>query len=242
MAMKKHLFNYWSEIYISAPDENFFEATTAAHLSSQGLYNIWLRKRIVKLLGLPYTDCVKGPGNYSQNKFIGNYSIPKCQRGCLLEKVFEKCSAIPPMYKKHLREPHRFENKTLVNNTFGKDCMQTIRDDEQVRSECDALCHLRPCYEVQIVSNAEYQPYTFVQDLAIHVFAYKNFLVEIIEEVPAYTWEELFSNFGGCVGLMTGASILSLVELCIFIGLLIFDHFDICSKVRPSKTVNDNRL
>ena len=47
---------------------------------------------------------------------------------------------------------------------------------------------------------------------------------EMIEEVPAYTWEKLFSDFGGCVGLMTGTSVLSIVEIIIFISLVVMER------------------
>ena len=229
---KRTKVNYWNEIFVNPPSETFHGASELAHWTNEAFYDIKIRKRTIKLLGLPYTDCVKGAGSYSQNKFSGNYTITKCKKGCFLERVFEKCGAIPPMYKKHLREPQRFENKTLVNNTFGQACMKTIENDEKVTTDCDAICELRPCYEEQIITDAEFNRFINpnVADIA---FSYPSFMVEIIEEVPAYTWQDLFSNFGGCVGLMTGASILSLFELCIFFGLLIFDHFDIYTKLRP---------
>jgi hypothetical protein len=45
-----------------------------------------------------------------------------------------------------------------------------------------------------------------------------------IRERAAYTWPDLFSNFGGCIGLMTGASVLSLLEVFIYLILLISEH------------------
>ncbi|XP_066922982.1 pickpocket protein 11-like [Clytia hemisphaerica] len=221
--------DYWSVMFINSHTETFFEATESLHWILEGYYRAYLRKRIKTFLGLPYTDCIQGKGSYTQNKFTGNYTIGKCKKGCFLEKVFEKCGAIPTMYKKHLREPQLFENKTFVNNTFGRFCMDNVKDDNKVTLECQNLCVLHPCYEEEISINIGHHPATYKNYMEISL-AFQSLTIEVIEEVPAYTWEDLFSNFGGCVGLMTGASILSLFELFIFFGLVILDYFGIFKK------------
>ena len=95
--------HYWTEIYINQKDETFQEATPTVYWASSGFYHAAIKKRIITRLGLPYTDCVEGRGSYAQNKFVGNYTITKCKKGCFWEKVFQKCGAIPQMYKKHTK-------------------------------------------------------------------------------------------------------------------------------------------
>ena len=46
-----------------------------------------------------------------------------------------------------------------------------------------------------------------------------------IIERAAYSWQELFSNFGGCIGLMTGSSVLSVIEILIYISLVVLEYF-----------------
>uniref|UniRef100_A0A7M5X6B8 Uncharacterized protein n=1 Tax=Clytia hemisphaerica TaxID=252671 RepID=A0A7M5X6B8_9CNID len=100
--------------------------------------------------GLPYTDCIEGQGTYTQNKFKGNYTVNKCKKGCFWEKEFEKCGAIPQMYKKHMREPHRFENKTFVDDVTGHECLANFEEEHHVDDICSDECDLPPCYEEKI--------------------------------------------------------------------------------------------
>ena len=132
------------------------------------------------------------------------------------------------MYKKHMRQPHRFDNKSTIDETACLKALAALGRKEA--QKCNALCRLPPCYEEDIKMSLDYHKGRFPNYLEL-AFTFQSFLVEIVEEVPAYTWQELFANFGGCVGLMTGASILSLFELCIFFGLVVFDFFDIYTKV-----------
>ena len=91
--------SYWTMLYINSELETFQEATQAVYWFIEGYYHVNIRKRINIKLGLPYTDCVAGTGSYTQNKFTGNYTISKCKKGCFWEQVFEKCGAIPQMYR-----------------------------------------------------------------------------------------------------------------------------------------------
>ena len=133
------------------------------------------------------------------------------------------------MYKIHMREPHRFDNKTRINDPNAKACLETLERDSNVTKHCNAICVLPPCHAEDIKVSLDYHksPHPNFLELA---FTFKSFLVEIIEERPAYTWQDLFANFGGCVGLMTGASILSIFELIVFFGLIVLDFFDLYTK------------
>ena len=220
----------WSEVYVNPDYETFHEASPTIYWASEGFYHVNVVKKIITRLGLPYTECIEGSGTYAQNKFTGVYTITKCKKGCFWEAVFEKCGAIPQMYKKHMREPHRFASRTFVDDKTGEVCLRSVEDDYSVKAKCNTQCLLQPCYEEHITMSLDYHFGRFVNTLEM-VFTFHSFLVEVVEEVPAYTWQELFANFGGCVGLMTGASILSLFELFIFFGLLIFDLCDVYTKV-----------
>ena len=54
-------------------------------------------------------------------------------------------------------------------------------------------------------------------------FTFPQLVEETIEDIPAYNWQDLFANFGGCVGLMTGASVLSLFEILIYAGMTFYE-------------------
>ena len=56
-----------------------------------------------------------------------------------------------------------------------------------------------------------------------------NFLilvqVQTYEEHASQTWQELFSNFGGVVGMMSGSSVLSFIEVLVYLLLVIVERF-----------------
>uniref|UniRef100_A0A7M5X720 Uncharacterized protein n=2 Tax=Clytia hemisphaerica TaxID=252671 RepID=A0A7M5X720_9CNID len=222
----------WSELYINPTSEGFQEASSRIYWASEGDYRVDIRKRIITRLGLPYTDCVEGQGTYTQNKFKGNYTVNKCKKGCFWEKVFEKCGAIPHMYKKHMREPHKFENKLRLNDTEAETCLKGVEEDHEVYNKCNAFCRLQPCYEEDIKMSLKYHTTKNQNNLLSLAFGYEYFLVKVYEETPREKWVDLFANFGGCVGLMNGLSILSVFELFIFFGLVLFDYFKNHSKMK----------
>ena len=223
--------NLWSELFINPTEETFFEASPTVYWASEGWYHAVLTKKIITRLGLSYTECIEGSGTYSQNKFKGNYTVNKCKKGCFWEMVFEKCGAIPPMYKKHMREPHRFDNNTFVSDREGQNCLREVENDAKLTEKCNALCQLQPCYEEDFKISLDYHNALTYPNFLELAFTFQTLMVENLEEIPAYSWQDLFANFGCCVGLMTGASILSLFELCSFIGLIVMDYFTLYTKV-----------
>ena len=129
-----------------------------------------------------------------------------------------------------MREPRRFESKSFVSEETGEACFKSVENDGNLKAHCNNVCSLPACYEEHYQVDLNYHKARFPNILEID-FKFKSFVVELAEEVPAYSWQELFANFGGCVGLMTGASILSLFELSIFFALIVFDYFEIYTKL-----------
>ena len=227
----------WSELYINPTSEGFQEASSRIYWASEGNYRVDIRKRIITRLGAPYTDCITGTGTYEQNQFKGNYTINKCKKGCFWAAVFEKCGAIPQMYKKHMREPQRFNNKSPINDVEAESCLKTVESDHERIKKCNSLCSLQPCYEEDIkMSLTHHTTKELVNHLSL-AFGYESFLVKVYEETPREKWVDLFANFGGCVGLMNGVSILSVFELFIFFGLVVFDYFKIYSMMSVGKRI-----
>merc|ERR1712150_72219 len=112
--------------------------------------------------------------------------------------------------------PRMWNNKKLINQSFQqqRDCVfAVIKERAQQPSNndlCPYACH-QEMYEVE-VSRTKMAKYPLMT--ALH-FKFNRLEVERIKQTPAYTFESLFSNFGGACGLMCGTSVLSLFELII---------------------------
>ena len=118
-----------------------------------------------------------------------------------------------------MRHPEKFANKTFVDDATGEACLSKLENDHALTTKCDDLCQLDPCYEEDIKLSLFHSPVKTDNALEL-AFTFQSFLMEIVAEKPAYTWQDLFANFGGCLGLMTGSSILSIIELIIFLGMV----------------------
>ena len=113
VVVNRSVTNFWSIFQVNPSSETFSEATVFMYPAGEGHYDVQFKRKITKLLGKPYTNCVQGRGTYSQNIFTGNYTIDKCKKGCVLENVFTKCGAIPKMYTRSACIKHTVGNRLL---------------------------------------------------------------------------------------------------------------------------------
>lgn len=64
---------------------------------------------------------------------------------------------------------------------------------------------------------------------------YESRQIKVVERVQRLSIEELISNIGGCVGVWSGLSILSIVQIFVYVGRGAFYH--VCRK--RNRTVSD---
>ena len=68
-------------------------------------------------------------------------------------------------------------------------------------------------------------------DLALF-FYYQEMKETLIEQNPSYHFSTLFANFGGTLGLMTGMSAISIMEMGIWLILYMIDKCKCCRKMK----------
>ena len=174
-------------------------------------------------------------------KRIVKYSPEMCIFGFLLRTQMKSCGFVDPQYKSMLAYYLDIEKSnlsfTIPNNySAGWKCIkQTEFDNKQ--SSCPSLC-LDEEYDFTISSlrwptekkavellakikkafpvTSNIHNWT-VQDIyknlvKIEVY-FEDFKVEVVEQKPAYNWDEFLSDFGGQVGLCIGASVYSAFEI-----------------------------
>ena len=83
-------------------------------------------------------------------------------------------------------------------------------------------------------------------NLTLIDFHFTSMSHELIEEIPLRNLVEALSNFGGCLGLMTGVSMMSLFEIAIYVILLTNErwfryqspHRPLAQEMQPVSTSN----
>ena len=181
---------------------------------------IAIEKREVTNLKPPYSkvDCVETETEIEYKVISSeiNYAYEGCMLDCKLKNIFEKCAC-------HIFD-HVDENVcTLADYYF---CY--LKNQIHVTK-----CHcLYPCkqtvYDTKLTTLSLPTPMVLLDDrlrnntyttkeeirenmINLKVF-YPSLKITKVEQVPAYTFDELLSNVGGQLGLLLGASVLTMGE------------------------------
>ena len=158
----------------------------------------------------------------------GIYSRRTCTESQINEHIYEKCGDTTDYMRPYMRQALQREGKykeiTHTNSTIVAKCIgQTISrlNNEHMRSACPF-----PCRELEIATFAthaqmdeRYEPllnasegetkYVYQVELQLqNVDSYKT-----MEEKELYTWDQMACEIGGFLGLVMGASMLSMIEI-----------------------------
>ena len=177
-----------------------------------GNYNLFLSQTQYRRLQHPYADnCTdKNPMPNPMSTTI--YSKSACLRYCLMKIWLTKCQDVPDFYQQYIQEDaYRSSNFTQEKVS---ECLRSNLNAN--RSQCD--CPLA-CEETNYLLRFE-NPIYLKSKQTWNIFLHnQEEKVTKIQQVPAYTMEDLLGAAGGILGLAIGASSLSVVELLTYFVL-----------------------
>lgn len=232
-----------SSVYVSWSLENTV-------LLTPGFYTeISLQKKVYKRLEAPYASKCSSKMAF-KNLIEGNYTVKNCFVSCLLLEMYQKCGDVippgrhfmstdkyPPNVPQHLRSPKQLGE--CYNNVYLNS------------SAMDCGCP-NPCYEERYITKVTNMPFrealfsqgmrkaiakalniplsqanleTFKQSIIRLSVFYDSFVIETDIEQPLYELESLLGDFGGLMGLLIGASLISLLEVLWLIVTSLFERF-----------------
>ena len=204
-------------LYVHSKDDISFSlrSNKPEAILEVGLHEIVFKnKRIFHRLEYPYpSDCV----NESEklNLFGGKYSVNKCKDSCAIMQQINQCNATLDQWKQHIAS-----KKESIKSS--SECNQRKCDMKIRKCLRDALlspnhCSCRPsCYE-EIVDTVKSKD--FSRDGVFKLKFSADNIFTTITEVPAYPANKFVTDIGSWLGLFSGMSILSVVEITIFIVL-----------------------
>ena len=137
----------------------------------------------------------------------------------MLEECIKNCNTVPGMYKQY------FPTSTNIGAAQTDTCLEDVLKNTSMQVTCHKNCRTQPCDEELHEATVVHTSSTEERNELQMGFTFPSLSETRITEQAAYSWEDLFANFGGCIGLMNGASVLSLVEISVYIVLYILECF-----------------
>ncbi|XP_047127862.1 uncharacterized protein LOC124808710 [Hydra vulgaris] len=156
--------------------------------------------------------------------FPGNYSKIKCTESLKCISSYKVCGGSYDFCEQFI--PKAFK---AVQANFSQNEAENLTECllQEYKKKYDRECPL-PCYE---------NVYTFLPSFSFNcnwldnsreivLFFPISPYYHVFEEVPLYSFEQLLSECGGLIGLFTGSSLISFIEVMAFLSLILLKMFN----------------
>ena len=165
------------------------------------------------------------PGDVRSNYLVGNYTVSKCRDTCQFQYILERCGSGSVMMRYLPHYKSFIKDAILLKYAKPKEaCNGISKTIEEQKIICYSKCKLA-C--VQTMYDATYEKFKLNPSPRFSTtylsFKFENMLQEILTEEPAFSLATLVANFGGTMGLVIGASVLSFWEVVMFLVLVLLE-------------------
>ena len=222
---------HWNKgifVIFQSPEE--FAATNMfGHLTYMNAYErpaglmafeIFLEKTTISRKQHPYpSKCINK--HSTSNPLSSIYTKASCQEMCAMEYMYAECQDVVDVWKNFLgRDTKPFQNAHKYKSR--EQCFWTVIDQVVRRFPPNCSCPLS-CTETVIRSKFVGVP-TPLGDAALKMsFYYKEKRVTSITEIEDYPIQDLLGAFGGILGLCIGMSVMSLLEIALYLVFLLLN-------------------
>ncbi|XP_033126038.1 degenerin mec-10-like [Anneissia japonica] len=240
------------KVSIHRQNETPFPEDDAITISPGRSTSVGIRMRQFTRQGEPYGNCTNTP-TADMNAIFKNdsvYTVTACQKACLQRVLTEYCDCVDTMLTEGVSRCRLLDNEQ-------ERCRQVINFLHSLQlTDCE--CRI-PCSEIKYektISQSLWPSESYVNTLLESIYAinqsHRNRLYDLptaqqnlvrlevyyedlsytsISESPAYTWESLFGDIGGTLGLYIGLSMLTVVEFFEFvIDLVVYIINKLCKR------------
>ena len=217
------------------------DVTASINIMPWKVYSVVLEKTFIERLPAPYAS------NCSEDKdkdiFPGKYTRRQCVESYTYLHIYQTCGAVYDYHRQFMDKVFLDKYKKKQNTTEQIKCMLNQANEKQIHfSECNFPCHeidvstVTHFYEdpsVKPNNKTKNDTYRYKIDLSYRlVDTYTQ-----IEEAPRYTWDQVLSEIGGFLGLVIGASVISLFEILACITIKLFSFFENMRLVRRKRSM-----
>ncbi|XP_057302822.1 acid-sensing ion channel 5-like [Hydractinia symbiolongicarpus] len=207
------------------PEIYEIDVTSKVDLAPHKQYDIKLDKTVIKRLPAPY------PSNCSSKKtgdiFPGTYTRRSCIESQNYIKMFKECGDTFDYIRQFMPKDivRRYQSNMTIRQT--EMCIWHFGQEEAMKSrDCPFPCEdldLGILTAVHEKNSRRRKVNKYVYHVSIQYQRVDTY--KIMEEKELYSWDQMACEIGGLIGLVIGASIISLVEIFAYIFLLMFKRF-----------------
>lgn len=184
------------------------------------LSRIDMRAQHLTFMNLDDQKCLSN-GDYKFSILNVTYSQTSCQQDCYLKSVLETCQCLPIIDKKFIKNDiwnsinyctvHQLKNCVALN-------VSTSEVTNDVMNNCTNDCYIacdvwRYPIRVTDVPLAQVNFPLPVDDMVMALLSFSNLEVEVFEQQPFKTVDDMIADIGGQINLWVGASMMTLIQL-----------------------------
>ena len=203
------------------------DMTNRVVIDPSKIYDLKIGKTVIKRLSAPFpSNCTKGkPHDF----FSGIYTRRNCLESIIYTQMFVECGGVIDYHRKFI--PDELKEKYGTNNKSIKEMVRCLGMFSQKEVTDFNECPF-PCEEIEYTtmptfhspsSKDDKKPTYSVHIQYQHVDSYKS-----IEEKQLVTWDQVAGEVGGLVGLVIGASFISVIEIVFYCFLCSFHKLKAC--------------
>ena len=178
-------------------------------------YDVFIEKTKISRKESPFpSNCTNK--HASPNLFSSIYTKKSCQEKCAMDYMYKECRDVVDVWKPFLdKKEQPFKNSTKYKSR--EDCLDKIIWQITKRVPGNCTCPLS-CDETVFQSNLEWVER---RDYGTKLFLYyKTKKVTSINEVEDYPIQDLLGSLGGILGLCIGMSVISFIEIIVYLVFL----------------------
>ena len=185
-----------------------------------GEYKIHLERREVNRLQHPFpSNCTNGENEDYQ--FSTEYTRMSCYEACLVKEMYERCGDVVDWWKPYLK-PEWVPDKLTTNTSDQKQCLihyqKQLYSSTPLKCGCPLACK-EVAYRATFFRSYHAEPFDV---LGYHSWKFEmsyTLLHNItITEEELYSLKNLAADIGAVLGLLSGTSILSILEIIVCLG------------------------
>ena len=182
-------------------------------------YILTTRKTVMNRLPPPFpSKCTHGKPH---DIYPGKYTRTTCLDSINYLNMLKECGNTIDYVKRLL--DGEFVDKYRGRRNFTQeetwDCMQRFAGGTVSSTD---LCPV-PCEELDLVTmTTVYSPYNPSQHYEVEVQLQDVDSYKVVTENQVFTWDQLAGGIGGFLGLMIGASLVSVIEILVYVVLCAF--------------------
>ena len=201
-------------LHQNAIEESFLEGGQMIDNLRPGKYDVTVYDRkVYNRLQAPYpSNCTHGED--LDMAFPGGYSQDKCLSSYIFKQMLLECGTVPDDWKPLVKPSYKRRESTNWTFSEVKNCLLKqigIYGSwwERIPFACPISCY-EETYQVKEMRSGDFSGWRL--DMM-----YQRRRTTFVREIPTYTMDKLLSEIGGYLGLFVGMSILSIIEIVVYI-------------------------